>query len=65
MNKFKEWLMIKGYSSSTVATVIKAVEYFLQWCEQQNINDATEISHNDVIAYVQHYNLKGGTGIKG
>lgn len=63
MNKFKEWLMINGYTSRTIETIIKAVEYFLQWCEQQNINDATEVSHNDVIAYVQHYNIKG-TGKK-
>jgi len=63
MNKFKEWLQIKGYTSRTIETIIKAVEYFLQWCEQQNINDATEVSHNDVIAYVQHYNIKG-TGKK-
>ena len=63
MNKFKEWLQIKGYTSRTIETIIKAVEYFLQWCDQQNINDATEVSHNDVIAYVQHYNLKG-TGKK-
>ena len=63
MNKFKEWLMIKGYTSRTIETIIKAVEYFLQWCEQQNINEVAEISHNDVIAYVQHYNLRG-TGKK-
>lgn len=63
MNKFKEWLQIKGYTTRTIETVIKAVNYFLDWCEQQNINDATEVSHNDVVAYVQHYNLKG-TGKK-
>lgn len=63
MNKFKEWLMLKGYTSRTTATILKAVNYFLQWCEQQNINEVTEVSHNDVIAYVQHYNLKG-TGKK-
>lgn len=63
MNKFKEWLIIKGYTSRTTETIIKAVEYFIAWCEQQNINEATEVSHNDVIAYVQHYNIKG-TGKK-
>lgn len=59
MKKFKEWLIIKGYSSTTVATVIKAVEYFLLWAEKENISDVTETSHNDVIAYIQHYNIKG------
>jgi site-specific recombinase XerD len=63
MNKFKEWLQIKGYSSTTIATVIKAVDYFLWWAEKENIHDITETSHNDIIAYIQHYNIKG-TGKK-
>ncbi len=63
MNKFKEWLQIKGYSSTTVETVIKAVKYFIAWSEKENITDIAEISHNDVIAYIQHYNIKG-TGKK-
>jgi len=62
-NKFKEWLIIKGYRSTTIETVIKAVEYFLLWAEKENMNDVTETSHNDVIAYIQHYNIKG-TGKK-
>jgi integrase/recombinase XerD len=63
MNKFKEWLIIKGYSSTTVATIIKAVDYFLLWSEKENITDITETTHNDIIAYIQHYNIKG-TGKK-
>lgn len=63
MDKFKEWLIIKGYTSTTVATIIKATEYFLLWSEKENINDITETTHNDIIAYIQHYNLKG-TGKK-
>ncbi len=63
MNKFKEWLQIKGYSSTTVETVIKATAYFIAWTEKENITDITETSHNDIIAYIQHYNIKG-TGKK-
>jgi len=63
MEKFKEWLQIKGYSSTTVEAVIKATEYFLSWAEKENVNDVTETSHNDVVAYVQHCNIKG-TGKK-
>lgn len=70
MNKFKEWLIIKGYSSTTVATIIKVVDYFLLWSEKENpadggagIPDITETTHNDIIAYIQHYNIKG-TGKK-
>ena len=62
-NKFKEWLQIKGYSSTTVATVIKAVAYFIAWSEKENITDITETSHNDIIAYIQHFNIRG-TGKK-
>jgi integrase/recombinase XerD len=63
MNKFREWLIIKGYSSTTVATIIKAVDYFLLWSEKENITDITVTTHNDIIAYIQHYNLRG-TGKK-
>jgi len=63
MNKFKEWLIIKGYSSTTIETIIKATEYFIAWSEKENITDISETSHNDIIAYIQHYNIKG-TGKK-
>ena len=63
MNKFKEWLIIKAYSSTTIETIIKAVEYFIAWTEKENISDITETTHNDIIAYIQHYNIKG-TGKK-
>lgn len=63
MNKFKEWLIIKGYSSRTVETIIRAAQYFLQWAEKENISDITGTNHNDIIAYIQYYNLKG-TGKK-
>ncbi len=63
MNKFKEWLQIKGYSSTTVETVIKATTYFITWAEKENITDISETGHNDIIAYIQYYNLRG-TGKK-
>jgi integrase/recombinase XerD len=63
MNKFNEWLIIKGYTSRTAGTITRAVGYFLQWAEKENIGDITETSHNDIIAYIQHYNIRG-TGKK-
>lgn len=63
MNKFKEWLQIKGYTSRTIATVVKAVEYFFEWSTKENINDIADTTHNDIIAYIQHYNIRG-TGKK-
>lgn len=63
MEKFTEYLIIKGYSSRSIESITKAVEYFLRWCEQENISDVTEVSHNDVVAYVKCCNAKG-TGRK-
>lgn len=63
MNKFKEWLIIKGYSSRTIETIIKAVEYFFVWAKKENLTDISETTHNDIIAYIQHYNIRG-TGRK-
>ncbi len=59
MNKFKEWLQIKGYSSKSIDSIMIAVNYFIKWCEQENINEVTEIKHNDVIAYIQYQNIRG------
>ena len=63
MSKFKEWLQIKMYAGSTIETIIKAVELFKLWCERENISDEAAITYNDIIAYIQHCNLKG-TGKK-
>jgi site-specific recombinase XerD len=63
MEKFKEWLIVKGYSSTSIATMAKAVAYFMVWAEKENITDITATTHNDVVAYIQHYNIKG-TGKK-
>lgn len=66
MNKFKEWLQIKGYSSKSIDSIIVAINYFMVWCEQENlavrqagINDTTEVTHNDVMAYIQYQNIRG------
>jgi len=36
-----------------------AVNYFMAWCEQENINEITEVTHNDVMAYVHYQNIRG------
>lgn len=59
MEKFKEYLAIKGYSSKSIESIMLAVNYFLSWCEQENISDITETTHNDVMGYVQYQNLRG------
>lgn len=57
--EFNEYLQLKGYSSSTITTVEKKVNTFLQWCAQENITDEAAISHNDIIAYIKYCTDKG------
>lgn len=59
MEKFKEYLTIKDYSSKSITSIMIAVNYFIAWCEQENINEITEVTHNDVMAYVQYQNIRG------
>lgn len=59
MEQFKEYLQIKGYSSATTTTILKYVDYFMRWCDGDNIPDPAEATHNDVVAYVQHCNGRG------
>jgi len=58
MEQFKEYLQIKGYSSATINTILKYVDYFTRWCHQDNIADLGEVGHNDIVAYVQHCNIR-------
>jgi len=59
MEKFNEWLQIKGYSSKSITSIAVAVNYFMAWYEQENINNIAEVTHNDVMAYVQYQNRRG------
>ena len=50
---FTTYLLKKGYSSSTTAQHITEANRFLQWTEQQNIDEVETITYNDVLGYVQ------------
>lgn len=58
---FNEYLHLKGYNSKSMMTIEKIVRYFKQWGDKENINDETEISHNDMIAYIKSCTVKGVT----
>ena len=58
MERFKEWLVLKGYAGSTIASVVRTVMFFKQWCEQENIGDVSAVTHNDLVAYVHHASAK-------
>jgi integrase/recombinase XerD len=57
--KFREWLALKGYSSATVATIVRQATRLLAWAEQENIPDPEGMSYNDLMAYVQSCQQRG------
>ena len=44
LEKFKEWLIIKGFTSETVKGLLKTVNYFINWIEEENIENTEK--HN-------------------
>jgi site-specific recombinase XerD len=57
-NKFREWLIIKGYSKLTTESNIKMLQRFIQWLAKENIDIAAS-SYNDVMAFIQSCNQRG------
>jgi site-specific recombinase XerD len=57
--KFREWLTLKGYSSATVATILRQTADFLGWADKENIPEPAEMSYNDLLAYVQACRQRG------
>ena len=41
---FLEWCGMKGYSEATVTTRLHAIEYFIAWCDERNIDDPKVIT---------------------
>ena len=56
--KYREWLIIKGYSKQTTESNITMLKRFLQWLEIENI-DIIETNYNDVMAFIQSCNKRG------
>jgi len=57
--KFREWLILKGYSSATVQTIVRQATEFLAWAEQQNIPEPAAMTYNDLMGYVQTCQKRG------
>jgi integrase/recombinase XerD len=51
--KFREWLTLRGYSSATVATIVRQTTDFIRWSEKQGLPELSGISYNDLMTYVQ------------
>lgn len=58
LEQFNEWLLIKGYTSSTRQSVTKTTAYFLNWIYTQNI-EAEQVSYNDVVAFINDKKKQG------
>lgn len=58
MEQFNEWLTIKGFTSNTIRSLIKTVNYFLNWINEQNIT-VENVSYNDLLAYIHYKRTKG------
>ena len=57
--KFREWLTLKGYSSETVATIVRQATRLLAWAQQENIPEPEAVNYNDLMAYVQACQQRG------
>ncbi len=58
LEKFNEWLIIKGHTSGTAQSFMKTATRFLIWLEEQNI-ETENASYNDVMAYVSYQKKRG------
>ena len=57
--KFREWLTLKGYSSETVATIVRQCARLLAWAEKDNIPEPEAMSYNDLMVFVQSCQQRG------
>ncbi|TAG51390.1 MAG: hypothetical protein EAZ27_13660, partial [Cytophagales bacterium] len=57
-DKFSEWLIIKGNTSTTAHSFCKTAKRFIDWLEIENI-EAENVSYNDVLAYINYQKQKG------
>ncbi len=55
---FEEYLLVKGFSTATRATLLRTVNYFARWAKSENI-ELTNIAYNDVMGYVNYCKGKG------
>ncbi|RBL91430.1 tyrosine-type recombinase/integrase [Chitinophaga flava] len=58
-SKFREYLVIKRYSTATIETVIRAVNYLRQWADKENIPELENISYSDMLDFMK-WSSRGG-----
>ncbi len=62
-SKFREYLVIKGYSTATIDTTVRAVNYLGQWADLENIPALDDISYSDLLAFIK-WSSQGGASQK-
>ncbi len=57
--QFDYYLYGKRLSEASRKIIIKQVNAFWLWMEEQSIHDITEVSYNDIMAYMKHCSSSG------
>lgn len=50
--EFTQYLLLKGYSTTTTRRYVRDVEIFIKWAEKENVQ-IKQISYSDVLHYIQ------------
>ena len=53
IEQFKEYFIIKGYTTKSVQSISKNISYFINWIKEENI-EIEEVKYNDVVAYINY-----------
>lgn len=60
-DKFKEWLLLKRYSSATAETTARVVEYFSRWAITANVTELEEICYQDAMMFINWSSKHGAS----
>ncbi|MCK7560213.1 hypothetical protein MKQ70_37015 [Chitinophaga sedimenti] len=58
-SKFREYLLLKGYSTASIDTTVRVVGYLWRWAKTENIAALSETSYSDILAFVR-WSSEGG-----
>lgn len=60
-SRFKEWLLLKRYSSSTAEITARVVEYFRGWAISANVTELEEICYQDAMMFINWSSKHGAS----
>ncbi len=59
LEKFTEYMTIKGYSKATIATNVRMIHYFATWAVDQNIPELEEVTYSDALGFIKWCSKNG------